>query len=164
MEIERKWLVCPGRIPYDLPALRSYTIEQAYISFYPTIRIRKINNGEKHILTVKTHPEGMKHAGLQREETELPLSAHEYNALMKRVCGTVIRKTRYLHEISEGLTEEIDIFHGALEGLAFVEIEFPDTESALKYPDPVWAERDVTFDNRYKNSSLAENGLPEAGN
>ena len=38
MEIERKWLVNQKDIPYDLAQLGAYEIEQAFLSFHPTIR------------------------------------------------------------------------------------------------------------------------------
>lgn len=161
LEIERKWLVDPQKIPYDLSTLDAYAIEQAYISFYPTIRIRNINNGEQLILTIKTHPKNSEYAELQREETEIPLSEEEYGELLKRISGNVVCKTRYVVPIGDGLKEEIDLFSGALEGLALMEIEFPDTASALNYPNPEWVEADVTYDKRYKNSFLAQVGLPE---
>ena len=160
MEIERKWLADAAAIPYDLSGLHSYAIEQFYVAFSPTIRARRINGGERHVLTVKTRPEGLQHDGLQREEYEFPLSAEEYDSLLQDAKGTVIRKTRYTVPLENGLTEELDVFSGALEGLVFLEIEFPDTESALAYPDPSWVKADVTYDNRYKNGSLAIHGMP----
>lgn len=164
MEIERKWLVERERIPYDLAEYASYAIEQAYVSFSPTIRIRKINGGEQYVLTVKTHPENLAHPGLQREEVEVPLSAAEYAALLQKTAGNVVSKTRYVVPLENGWKQEIDIFHGALDGLVCMEIEFPDTDSAEKYPDPAWVTADVTYDFRYKNSSLAEYGKPREMN
>lgn len=159
MEIERKWLGSRKNIPYDLSQLDSSFIEQAYLSFYPTIRIRRIN-GNQFILTIKTHPENLDHSGLQREETEIPLTEKEYESLQERVIGKPIQKNRYFHKTEEGLTEEIDVFCNDLDGLVLMEIEFEDVDSALHYPDPAWILRDVTDDYRYKNSSLAKNGLP----
>ena len=52
------------------------------------------------------------------------------------------------------------MFSGALQGLAYLEIEFPDVESAERYPSPAWVKADVTHDVRYKNSSLAQDGMP----
>ncbi|MDO5444801.1 MAG: adenylate cyclase [Eubacteriales bacterium] len=129
------------------------------MSFYPTIRIRRID-GNQYILTIKTHPEKLDYSGLQREEYEIPLAEEEYEALKERVIGNSIVKTRYIHKTDEGCKEEIDIFHNDMDGLALMEIEFEDVDSALRYPDPEWIIRDVTYDNRYKNSSLAKNGLP----
>ena len=157
MEIERKWLIKPEKIPYDLSALERERIEQSYVSFYPTIRIRKIND-EQYVLTVKTKPESAE-GQLARNEYEMPLSRAEYESLERQRKGGIVAKTRYLHPVGE-LTEEIDIFSGELEGLAYLEIEFPDEQSAESYPDPSWVEKDVSCDYRYKNSTLAEKGMP----
>ena len=164
-EIERKWLVDPSCIPYDLDKLQSYEIEQAYISFHnPTVRVRRINGGEAHILTIKTKPNADYYSAhsseLVREETEVSLSSDEYENLKGLCCGIVIIKRRYLHPVSDGLTEEIDIFDYDYKGLALLEIEFPDEVSAAVYPTPDWVIKDVTYDPRYKNASLASHSIP----
>lgn len=159
MEIERKWLVKPEKIPYELDTLQCLEIEQGYVCVNPTIRFRRINDSE-YVLTVKTGY-GISVSGLERNETEIPLTESEYNHLKELMKGTTVCKKRYIHSLGNGLKEEIDIFEGALEGLAFMEIEFPDTETARAWPDPVWVERDVTSDRRYTNAALAMNGKPE---
>ncbi|MBQ8075560.1 MAG: CYTH domain-containing protein [Oscillospiraceae bacterium] len=158
MEIERKWLVEPGAIPYDLSTLTALEIEQAYVSFSPVVRIRKINRGEKHILTVKKLTT---YGGLAAGESEHEIDGELYAFLLKQASGNVIAKTRYLHPLPSGLTEEIDVFSGQLKGLAYLEIEFPDVEQAKQYPSPDWVKADVTYDRRYKNSALALEGIPE---
>ena len=160
MEIERKWLAARKDIPYALEELEACTIEQAYISFSPVIRIRRKNGGEAHVMTVKTRPEGPACSALACEEHEFPISASEYESLLEKAAGRVIHKTRYLHPLPNGLTEEIDVFSGELEGLVFVEIEFPDVETAESWPDSAWISRDVSRDDRYKNSSLAAGETP----
>ena len=159
MEIERKWLVYPTAIPYDLNTLHFIRIRQAYISFSPSVRIRQINNGEKNILTVKRQTA---YPGLANEESEYEVDSDLAAFLFSCTSGNIIIKTRYLNPLPSGLTEEIDIFSGALEGLAYLEIEFPDIEQAKSYPSPEWVSKDVTEDLRYKNSSLARFGIPEA--
>lgn len=157
MEIERKWLVKPENVPYDLSTLPALELEQAYVAFSPVIRIRSVNSGERHILTVK---EATKYGGLANAEAEHEIDAGTYAFLLSHASGNIIAKTRYLHALPSGLTEEIDIFHGPLQGLAYVEIEFPDIETAENYPSPEWVIADVTWDTRYKNSSLAQHGMP----
>ena len=159
MEIERKWLIHPSDIPYDLNTLRCIFIRQAYVSFSPVVRIRQINNGEKNILTVKRPTVWQ---GLANEESEYEIDAGLAAFLFSCAAGNIITKTRYLNPLPSGLTEEIDLFSGALEGLAYLEIEFPDIELAKSYPTPEWAAADVTEDFRYKNSSLAKYGIPES--
>ena len=158
MEIERKWLLSLQKIPYDLSELESYSIEQAYISFSPTIRVRSVERGKRYILTVK-HPTEYGGIALREEETEIDEKTARF--LFSNALGRVISKQRYLHPLPTGLTEEIDIFNGDLQGLAYLEIEFKDLISAQKYPSPSWVSADVTDDLRYKNSSLAQYGLPE---
>ena len=162
MEIERKWLVQAKDVPYALDELEAYGIEQAYVSFHPTVRVRALKDrqgNESFVLTVKS---GSKSAdGLAREEFELPIDRDGYETLLHKAEGSVIRKTRYLFRRADGLLEEIDVFHDALEGLCYLEIEFPTVEQARAFPSPAWTQRDVTSEKRFRNSALARDGMPE---
>jgi CYTH domain-containing protein len=158
MEIERKWLIKVESIPYDLTKLVCYEIEQAYISFSPIIRIRKIND-DRFILTIKSSSET---AGkYSRNEYEININADEYIKLKEKTEGLVISKTRYINRRKDGLTEEIDIFKGELSGLAYLEIEFPDELSAENFQAPDWVIKDVTLEKGFSNGELAEFGMPE---
>lgn len=160
METERKWLIEEKHIPYDLGALEHHELEQAYVSFSPTIRVRSIDN-EQFVLTVKAPPlQGTKH--LSREEFETELNEKSYRKLLEKHEGTIIRKTRYCRRRPDGLSEEIDIFKGALKGLAYLEIEFETEAEALAFPSPVWVKKEVTFEKGYTNGALARHGLPES--
>lgn len=160
MEIERKWLIKPEKIPFSLDECKHCDIEQFYISVSPTIRARSIN-GIEFILTVKTKPEDRAIQDIARNEYELPLSAKEYENLRTVSRGRTIVKTRYLHPIGDALTAEIDIFKGEFSGLAYLEIEFPDIGSAENFPGIPWAEREVTKEKGFKNGYLAFHGMPD---
>ena len=151
MEIERKWLIDINQVPYDLDTLQSYEIIQAYISFSPTIRIRQIDHGAKNILTIKS---SSKDGGLSREEYEIEITGKQFDELLKKCEGKILSKTRYIVK-EDGLKLEIDIFHDDYEGLCYMEIEFKDPLQAKEYPDPFWAKKDVTYNKRYTNASLA---------
>ena len=152
MEIERKWLIDKNKLPYDIGTLKHYEIVQAYISFSPTIRIRKIINYGRNILTIK----GSSHdKGLSRQEYEIDITDKQFDSLMEKCEGLILYKTRYMVK-EEDLLYEIDFFHEEYEGLAYMEIEFQDKEKARNYPDPAWAIRDVTYDKRFSNASLAK--------
>ena len=162
MEIERKWLVNRANIPYVLEKLEEYEIEQAYISFHPTVRVRSLRDrqgNDRFVLTVKSGSKA--NDGLAREEFELPIDRAGYETLLRKAEGSVIRKTRYLFPRQDGLLEEIDVFFGALEGLCYLEIEFPTVDAARAFPSPEWTQRDVTSDRRFRNSALAQYGMPE---
>lgn len=154
-EIERKWVIDPDDIPFDLSKAKKDVMCQSYISFSPTIRIRS-ENGERFILCVKAKSKG---SYLAREEFETELTKEQYDFLLSKKEGNIIEKTRYTVK-EGGLSYEIDIFHGALSPLAYLEIEFPSVEAALAFKSPSWTVKDVTDDFKYKNASLAKNGKP----
>lgn len=55
---------------------------------------------------------------------------------------------------------EIDVFGGELEGLCYLEMEFPSVAEAESFTAPDWVTREVTRDGRYNNNSLAQYGMP----
>jgi len=156
-EIERKWLIDLSKVPYDFSNVAPLIMEQSYISFSPTVRLRSVND-ERFILCVKSRPQP---GSLSRDEFELELKREDYARLLTKIEGDIIRKKRYLIKDDENHTLEFDIFEGALEGLAYMEIEFSSEDEAKSYPNPPWVIKDVTYDNRYKNAVLAQCGKPE---
>ena len=90
-----------------------------------------------------------------REEHNLPLTPEAYEHLKAKADGNIIHKTRYFIPLTDGLTVELDQFHGPFEGLFLAEVEFPDEASALAFLPPAWFGEDVTFDSRYHNSYLS---------
>ena len=74
-----------------------------------------------------------------------------------------VSKTRYRIDLKkimqsdayEGLTAELDVFHGRHEGLLLVEVEFPNTEAANTFVPPDWFGEDVSSEACYRNSFLA---------
>ena len=106
-------------------------------------------------MCVKTKP--VKN-GLTRDEFECDISRDEYESLLKKTEGIIIEKTRYLKKDEFGYTMEIDVFKGALDGLCYVEVEFPTEAESVLYKSPDWVIRDVTSEKRYKNAALAKYG------
>lgn len=155
-EIERKWLINKDNILVDLDKADKFEILQTYISFSPEIRVRDINNGFQYILTIKSD---MSADGLTRTEKEYYITKDEYENFLTKKEGNTINKTRYQIE-QDGLIWAIDIFHEQLDGLAYLEIEFPDEETAKQFETPAWVIKDVTDDVNYKNGHLARYGIP----
>ena len=151
MEIERKWLIDINNIPYNLNDYEHLDIEQAYISFKPTVRIRKITNLDQYILTIKS---SSKDNGLSRQEYELNISKEEYDNLLTKKEGNILYKTRYKVPFNE-YTYEIDIFHNQYEGLGYVEVEFNTIEQAKQFETPSWVLQELTGSKIYTNASLA---------
>ena len=150
MEIERKYLV--ASLPEGLEGYPHSEIEQGYLCTSPTVRVRRM--GDKCILTVKEHLAAGSTAIHNREE-EFAMSRESYLRLLSKCEGRTVSKTRYRIPLPEGLTAELDVFHGDHEGLLLVEVEFPDTASADRFTPPAWFGADVSRDPRYRNSFLA---------
>ena len=152
LEIERKFLTT-SPLPFSLEDYPYHSITQSYISFSPTIRIRK--QDDTYILTVK----GKGH--LQREEWETSLSAEEYTFLLQKTEGMPIVKKRYCIPLENQLTAEVDVYEGNLKGLLTTEVEFVTLEKALSYQPPDWMGKDVSDNPSYKNTNLSKYGFPQ---
>ena len=158
MEIERKYLV--AHLPADLDQYRHLEIEQAYLCTSPTLRIRRM--GDSYILTVKERII-LNSTAIHNREEEFTLKPESYRRLLAKCDSGHVAKTRYYIDLCQqtgnnayqGLTAELDIFHGRHEGLLLVEVEFPNTESANTFLAPDWFGDDVSSDPCYRNSFLA---------
>ena len=104
VEIERKWLV-GGWPAKELPLLYEQSMEQAYISVRPTVRIRreeKTGEDPEYILCFKSS------GGLARKEIEFPVEKKIYDDL-KDLCGyEPVEKARRTYEIPGGLMLEVN--------------------------------------------------------
>jgi CYTH domain-containing protein len=149
IERERRFLV--ESVPEPLP--EPVRIEQAYVSTGPaSVRVRRAD--DIHTLTVKTG------SGRNRHEIERELSADEFEAIWAAATELRISKRRHRIDVGDGLTAELDLYDGALDGHRLVEVEFADDATADEFRPPAWFGREVTDDNRYTNSSLARYGWP----
>lgn len=144
MEIERKFLIT--KLPERLESCSFHEIEQGYLSERPVVRIRKSDN--EYYMTYKSG--GM----LAHEEYNLPLTEQAYEHLKPKCDGNIITKKRYLIPY-DPYTIELDIFSGCMQGLILAEVEFPTVEEAENFTPPDWFAEDVTYDIRYKNSTMA---------
>lgn len=164
MEIERQWLINRSEVPYDLDSedIRKRCITQMYLNFDPEIRIRAYENEKRYTLTIKT---GLSEDGLTRAEVEKEITEAEYRELEPFKKGISIEKTRYVipDERYEGgkYIQEIDIFHGELEGLCALEVEFSSEEEAAQYVPHPFVLKEVTSDIRYKNCYIAGSSQSE---
>jgi CYTH domain-containing protein len=153
MEIEKKFLI--RHLP-DLEQYQVKQIEQGYLCTDPVVRIRKSDH--RYILTCKSPLAEKKpgEGGMRvNREMEVPLSSRGYEHLREKVDGHLIQKSRYIIPLEDGHTGELDVFHGALQGLVFVEVEFADTQEAQAFVPPEWFGENVSDDHRYSNSFLS---------
>ncbi|MDR2969821.1 MAG: CYTH domain-containing protein [Tannerellaceae bacterium] len=146
-EIERKFLVT-GDFRENM--LQSERFVQGYICAQPEKTVRVRMAGRKGFLTIKGASD---EKGLSRFEFEREISPGEAEELFKLCEPGMIEKVR--HQVKEGNhVWEVDIFHGANEGLVLAEIELQSEDESFELP--AWIGKEVTGDRRYYNSMLAK--------
>ena len=152
-EIERKFLVASDAWR-NLALAAGVRIRQGYLSSVKerTVRIRVAD--EEAFITVKGST-----TGATRREYEYAIPLADAAAMLDDLCEPgQIDKTRYRVE-EQGVTFEIDEFHGKNAGLILVEVELAGEAQAFAHPD--WLGREVTDDARYFNSNLAQTPVSE---
>ena len=151
-ETERKFLVASLPAAADAAGER---IDQGYLAVGDDgLEVRLRRRGERTVLTVKQG------AGRVRAEEEIKIDRDVFDRLWPLTEGRRIEKRRSLVALDGGLTAEVDVYEGALGGLATVEVEFPEGADPDAFEPPTWFGREVTDDPRYKNRSLALEGAP----
>jgi CYTH domain-containing protein len=153
-EVERKFLLAGE--PEGLRAHPAKALAQGYLAIDPAgseVRVRR--KDDETLMTVKTG------TGLVRGEEEFAIDPDRFERLWAMTEGRQVSKTRYFVPLEGGLTAEIDLYDGELQGLVTAEVEFPDEATALAYDAPSWLGQDVTGDLRYNNRTLAVEGLPD---
>ncbi|MGQ0612785.1 MAG: CYTH domain-containing protein [Planctomycetaceae bacterium] len=142
-EIERKFLVQQGFIPPGQGVLQ----RQGYLLAEARCSVRVRVEGGCASLCIKG-PQ----TGLTRAEFEYAIPVAEAEELLGTLCPFVIEKTR--HRLRhEGHTWEVDIFHGANEGLVTAEVELPSEDAAPALPS--WIGQEVSEDPRYRVAYLS---------
>jgi adenylate cyclase len=144
LEIERKFLVVGSGWDDGSPGAR---MTQGYLAkgAGTTVRVRICGHDEAW-LTIKGRPRG-----ISRPEFEYPIPVAEARDLLDLCDGPPIDKTRHRVEF-RGHVWEVDVFHGANEGLVVAEVELEAEE--VDPPLPPWVGREVSQEARYYNSRL----------
>ena len=142
VEIERKFKVNEHFRPTGV----GIEMAQGYLSRDPrrTVRIRIA--GIQGFLTIKGET-----CGATRSEYEYEIPAEEARELLALCDTPLVEKTRYV-EMFCGKRWEVDIFHGANEGLRVAEIEL--AAEAEEFALPEWVGDEVTGERRYYNAAL----------
>ena len=122
VEIERKFLV--ERLPQDLDVHPYGEIEQGYLAITDDVEVRVRRYGDDAFLTVKSS------GGESRVEEEIEIDPHRFASLWPLTEGRRIEKRRYRIPAGDGLTLELDVYHGRLEGLLTAEVEFASVSAA----------------------------------
>lgn len=145
-EIERKFLVQEGPWRSEIPV----SFRQGYLTQDRSRTVRVRIAGTTGFLTIKGP-----NIGASRLEYEYNIPHDDAIELLDQLCiKPIIEKKRY-KIIIHGKCWEVDEFFGDNEGLLLAEIELDHENEEFDPPD--WVGREVTTDERYFNSNLAQN-------
>lgn len=146
-EIERKFLVTGDG--WRAATHKTKRIRQGYLAVGPPVAVRVRLSGDEAILNVKNATQA-----ITRSEYEYAVPVQDAEELLAGLCmGDIIEKTR--HEVpGDGVTWEVDVFHGANEGLVVAEVELASEDQAFERPP--WLGEEVSDDPRYLNTSLCQ--------
>ena len=150
-EIEKKFLI--NAIPENLDKYTGGKIVQGYLVITEETEIRLRKKDHQFFQTVKTG------SGLSRGEYEIELTEKQFNSLWQLTEGKRVEKTRYKINYLNFIIE-LDIYEGEITNLVTAEVEFTSEAESRKFDPPDWFGEEITSDKRYKNQSLAINGIP----
>lgn len=142
VEIERKFTVLADFCPQGVGT----EMAQGYLSRDPQRTVRVRLAGGRGYLTVKGETRGM-----VRAEYEYEIPPTDARAMLALCDPPLVEKTRYVVDTA-GRRWEVDVFHGANDGLVVAEVELPSETAEVTLP--AWVDREVTGEKRYYNSSL----------
>lgn len=152
VEIERKFLVVGDA--WRPHARSSQRYRQGYLSLGPGPIVRVRRAGPVAFVTIKGD------GRIARPEFEYRVPVEDAEAMLAGLCHRpLVEKTR--HEVPHaGLLWHVDEFEGGNGGLVLAEVELASVDQAVRLP--AWVGREVTDDQRYRNSELSRRPMPAA--
>ena len=148
MEIERKFLVKNNAFLEE--AFRRRHIIQGYLCSEAALSVRIRICENEAFLTIKS---ASNERGWSRYEFEQSIPMTDAEELIRLCLPGLIDKDRHYVKY-QGHIWEVDVFHGANEGLIVAEIELPSEDETFEIPE--WVGEEVSGDARYYNSMLAK--------
>lgn len=132
LEIEKRYDI-NSKIPIPKDKIKSqYRIEQVYSNISPDVRIRKITDTDDN----ETYFHCVKYilkSGI-REEIEQPITKEQYDNIFEVIDKKPVAKDRFLIDLDNNLTAEIDTFLDT--NKTIIEVEFPDEKTMKDFVPP----------------------------
>ncbi len=152
LEIERKFLI--SNDGWRASVIRRTRIRDGLISITEGRKTRVRIEDDRATLTVKGA-----HAGSVRSEFEYEIPVCDAEEMLRTMCGDlVLEKTRH-YASHGGLTWEIDVYGGLLDGVVIAEVELDRPDRALELPN--WVGREVTGNVRYRKIRMLQEKTAE---
>ncbi|CCD94732.1 conserved hypothetical protein [Bradyrhizobium sp. ORS 375] len=144
LEIERKFLVRTDS--WRDQATHAEHLRDGLVARQDGLKVRVRCYGNRTTLCVKSG-----RRGLSREEFEYEIPRDHADAIFAHCADRIIEKTRHYVPGESGMWE-VDVYHGALEGVVIAEIELPTEATVVTLPD--WIGDEVTGDPRYSKANM----------
>ncbi|MBV2089274.1 MAG: CYTH domain-containing protein [Candidatus Thiodiazotropha sp. (ex Ctena orbiculata)] len=152
LEIERKFLVVNDK--WRDFVISEAVIKQGYLATTEQASVRVRVDGDEANINIKGRT-----VGISRQEYEYPIPLDEAQELLDHlVSGAAIDKVRYKVRCGEHIWD-LDLFHGANQGLVMAEVELGREDEAFVMPE--WAGEEVSGDTRYYNANLVKHPFCE---
>ncbi|MCG8055120.1 MAG: CYTH domain-containing protein [Candidatus Thiodiazotropha endolucinida] len=152
LEIERKFLVVNDK--WRDSVISEAVIKQGYLATTEQANVRVRVDGDEANINIKGRT-----VGISRREYEYPIPLDEAQELLDHlVSGAAIDKVRYKVRCGEHIWD-LDLFHGANQGLVMAEVELGREDEAFVMPE--WAGEEVSGDTRYYNANLVKHPFCE---
>ncbi|MCG7925932.1 MAG: CYTH domain-containing protein [Candidatus Thiodiazotropha taylori] len=152
LEIERKFLVVNDK--WKDSVISEAVIKQGYLATTEQASVRVRVDGDAANINIKGRT-----VGISRREYEYPIPLDEAQELLDHlVSGAAIDKVRYKVRCGEHIWD-LDLFHGANQGLVMAEVELGREDEAFVMPE--WAGEEVSGDTRYYNANLVKHPFCE---
>ena len=149
-EIERKFIFAPEK--WRGRPLRTQNLEQGYLPETGAWEIRLRRSEGDYSYTLKNCK------GLDRGEWEISLSPADFEPLWVQTEGLRVSKIRQRFAWKKNHIE-VDSYSGKLEGLTVAEVEFESLAQARAFEIPAAFGPELTYDPRFGNRALAEDGV-----
>ncbi len=146
VEIERKFLLVDETWRWEVSRHRK--MEQGYLGApggRASIRVRL--EDKRALINIKSAV-----VGAVRSEYEYEIPIEEGRELFENLCIGRVEKTRHYID-RDGVTWEIDEFHGDNDGLVVAEVELANVQQEITRPS--WLGREVTEESKYYNHNLS---------
>ena len=152
LEIERKFLVAHDG--WKSAVTRRARIRDGLVSMFNGRKTRVRMMDGRATLTVKGE-----YTGSVRSEYEYAIPVADAEEMLRTMCDDrVLEKTRH-YVLHGGLTWEIDVYEGLLEGVVIAEVELDRADRMLELPD--WVGREVTDDANYRKLKMLQDRTAE---
>lgn len=151
-EIERKFLVAHDG--WKRSAVGSAKIRDGLIAMLNGRKARVRMIGDRATIALKG-----RHKGLGRSEFEYAIPLPDAEDMLRTMCDNrILEKTRY-YVPHAGLTWEVDVYDGLLEGVVIAEVELDREDRAVALPD--WVGREITGDLSYSKNHMFEEKMAQ---